>query len=105
MHIWVDADACPNVIREILYRAAERTRIHMTLVAGQPIVAPRSPWVTAVTVATGFDAADNAIIERLAAGDLVITGDIPLAARAVAAGATALNPRGEFYTEENIRER
>ena len=105
MHIWVDADACPNAIKEILYRAAQRTRIHMTLVAGQPVVAPRSPWVKAVTVATGFDAADDAIIERLQAGDLVITGDIPLAARAVAAGATALNPRGEFYTEENIRER
>lgn len=105
MHIWVDADACPNAIKEILYRAAQRTHIHMTLVAGQPVVAPRSPWVKAVTVATGFDAADDAIIERLQAGDLVITGDIPLAARAVAAGATALNPRGEFYTEENIRER
>ena len=105
MHIWVDADACPNAIKEILYRAAQRTRIHMTLVAGQPVVAPRSPWVNAVTVATGFDAADDAIIDRLEPGDLVITGDIPLAARAVAAGATALNPRGEFYTEENIRER
>jgi uncharacterized protein YaiI (UPF0178 family) len=105
MHIWVDADACPNAIKEILYRAAQRTRIHLTLVAGQPVVAPRSPWVKAVAVATGFDAADDAIIERLSPGDLVITGDIPLAARAVAAGATALNPRGEFYTEENIRER
>jgi uncharacterized protein YaiI (UPF0178 family) len=105
MHIWVDADACPNAIKEILLRAAQRTRIHMTLVAGQPVTAPRSPWVKAVTVATGFDAADDAIIDRLEPGDLVITGDIPLAARAVAAGATALNPRGEFYTEENIRER
>jgi uncharacterized protein YaiI (UPF0178 family) len=105
VHIWVDADACPNAIKEILFRAAQRTRIHMTLVAGQPVVAPRSAWVKAVTVATGFDAADDAIIERLEAGDLVITGDIPLAARAVAAGATALNPRGEFYTEENIRDR
>jgi hypothetical protein len=105
MHIWVDADACPNAIKEILFRAAQRTRIHMTLVAGQPVTPPRSPWVKAVTVATGFDAADDAIIDRLEPGDLVITGDIPLAARAVAAGATALNPRGEFYTEENIRER
>lgn len=105
MHIWVDADACPNAIKEILYRAAERTHISMTLVAGQPVVAPRSGWVTAITVATGFDAADDAIIERLHAGDLVVTGDIPLAARAVGAGATALNPRGEFYTEENIAER
>lgn len=105
MHIWIDADACPNAIKEILYRAAERTRIHLTLVAGQPVAAPRSRWVNAVTVATGFDAADDAIIDRLEAGDLVVTGDIPLAARAVTAGAAALNPRGEFYTEENIRER
>jgi uncharacterized protein len=105
MHIWVDADACPNAIKEILYRAAERTRIRTTLVAGKPVVAPRSRWVTAVTVTTGFDAADDAIIERLQPGDLVVTADIPLAARAVAAGAAALNPRGEFYTEENIRER
>jgi len=105
MHIWVDADACPNVIKEILVRAAERTRIAMTLVAGQPLQAPRSRWVTAVTVSTGFDAADDAIIERMQTGDLVVTADIPLAARAVAKGGTALNPRGEFYTEENIRER
>jgi uncharacterized protein len=105
MHIWVDADACPNAIKEILYRAAERTRIRTTLVAGKPVVAPRSRWVTAVTVTTGFDAADDAIIERLQPGDLVVTADIPLAARAVTAGAAALNPRGEFYTEENIRER
>jgi uncharacterized protein YaiI (UPF0178 family) len=105
MHIWIDADACPNVIKEILYRAAARTRTHVTLVAGQSVSAPRSPWVTAVSVATGFDAADDAIIERLESGDLVVTGDIPLAARAVERGATALNPRGEFYTTENIRER
>jgi uncharacterized protein len=105
MHIWVDADACPNVIKDILVRAAERTRIAMTLVAGQPVQAPRSRWVTAVTVSTGFDAADDAIIERMNAGDLVVTADIPLAARAVEKGGTALNPRGEFYTTENIRER
>ncbi len=105
MRIWVDADACPNVIKEILVRAAERTHVAMTLVAGQPVQAPRSRWVTAVTVSTGFDAADDAIIDRMAAGDLVITADIPLAARAVEKGGTALNPRGEFYTAENIRER
>jgi len=105
MHIWVDADACPNVIKEILVRAAERARVAMTLVAGQPVQAPRSRWVTAVTVSTGFDAADDAIIERMQSGDLVVTADIPLAARAVAKDGTALNPRGEFYSEENIRER
>ncbi len=105
MQIWVDADACPNVIKEILVRAAERTRVQMTLVAGQPIQAPRSRWVSAVTVSTGFDAADDAIIDRMDSGDLVVTADIPLAARAVEKGGTALNPRGEFYTVENIRER
>jgi uncharacterized protein len=103
--IWVDADACPNVIKEILVRAAERTHIPMTLVAGQPIQAPRSRWVTAVSVSTGFDAADDAIVDRLEPGDLVITADIPLAARVVEKGGAALNPRGEFYTVENIRER
>lgn len=77
----------------------------MTLIAGQAIQAPRSRWVTAVTVSTGFDAADDAIVERMDAGDLVVTADIPLAARAVEKGGTALNPRGEFYTVENIRER
>ena len=77
MRIWVDADACPNAIKEILVRAAERTHIAMTLVAGQPVQAPRSRWVTAVTVATGFDAADDAIIERMSAGDLVVTGRHP----------------------------
>lgn len=105
MRIWIDADACPNVIKEILVRAAERTRIQMTLVAGQPIQSPRSRWVTAVTVSTGFDAADDAIVDRMEPGDLVVTADIPLAARAVEKGGTALNPRGEFYTVENIRER
>ena len=105
MRIWVDADACPNVIKEILVRAAERTHVAMTLVAGQPVQVPRSRWVTAVTVSTGFDAADDAIIDRMGDGDLVITADIPLAARAVEKGGTALNPRGEFYTAENIRER
>ncbi len=105
MRIWVDADACPNVIKEILVRAAERTRVAMTLVAGQPVQATRSRWVTAVTVSTGFDAADDAIIDRMSAGDLVVTADIPLAARAVEKGGTALNPRGELYTAENIRER
>jgi len=105
MHIWVDADACPNAIRDILVRAAERTQIRMTLIAGKPVQVPRSRVVSAVTVSTGVDAADDAIVDRLQAGDLVVTADIPLAARVVAKGATALNPRGDFYTDENIRER
>ena len=105
MRIWVDADACPNVIKEILVRASERAHIAMTLVAGQPVQTPRSRWVTAITVATGVDAADDAIIEKMQPGDLVVTADIPLAARAVEKGGVALNPRGEFYTPENIRER
>jgi uncharacterized protein YaiI (UPF0178 family) len=105
VQIWVDADACPNAIRDILYRAAARTRIRLTLVAGRPVNAPRSPWVTAIVVATGVDAADDEIVARVAADDLVITADIPLAARVVAAGAAALNPRGDFYTRDNIGER
>jgi uncharacterized protein len=105
MHIWVDADACPVAIREILYRAAARTRTRLTLVAGRPVTAPRSPWVSAIVVATGVDAADDAIVERIAPGDLVVTADIPLAARVVAGDAAALNPRGEFYNRENIGER
>jgi uncharacterized protein YaiI (UPF0178 family) len=105
MRIWIDADACPNAIRDILVRAAERTRTQMTLVAGKPVQTPRSRFVTAITVSTGVDAADDAIVDRLDAGDLVVTADIPLAARVVAKGAAALNPRGDFYTEENIRER
>jgi uncharacterized protein YaiI (UPF0178 family) len=105
MQIWVDADACPNAIREILYRAALRTHVRVTLVAGQPVTVPRSPWLNAIVVATGIDAADDAIVERVAPGDLVVTGDIPLAARVIDAGATALNPRGDFYTDDNVRER
>lgn len=105
MRIWVDADACPNVIKDILVRAAQRTHIAMTLVAGQAVQTPRSRWVTAITVATGVDAADDAIIDKMLPGDLVVTADIPLAARAVEKGGAALNPRGEFYTPENIRER
>jgi len=105
MRIWVDADACPNAIRDILVRAAERTRTQMTLVAGKPMQAPRSRFVTAATVSTGIDAADDAIVDRLEPGDLVVTADIPLAARVVAKGGAALNPRGDFNTEENIRER
>lgn len=100
--IWVDADACPVVIKEILFRAARRTETLMTLVANQPITVPRSPFIKTVQVASGFDVADNEIVRRLAAGDLVITADIPLAAEVIEKGGHALNPRGERYTKETI---
>ncbi|MGI9261167.1 MAG: YaiI/YqxD family protein [Woeseiaceae bacterium] len=105
MKIWVDADACPVVIKEILFRAAVRTRIETTLVANQYIRVPSSPYLNSVQVASGFDVADNEIVARLSAGDLVITADIPLAAEVIEKGAHALNPRGELYTTENIRAR
>ena len=105
MKIWVDADACPVVIKEILFKAAERTGIQLTLVANQPISVPRSRFISSVQVASGFDVADNEIVRRLDAGDLVITGDIPLAADVIEKGGFALNPRGEMYTVENIRAR
>lgn len=104
MRIWVDADACPLVIKEILYRAAERRRLSMTLVANKPLRTPRSKFVRAIQVARGFDVADAEIIGRIEAGDLVITADIPLAAAVIERGGHALNPRGEFYTPDNIRE-
>jgi len=105
MQIWVDADACPLVVKEILYRAAERLKIAVTLVANKPLATPRSKFVRAIQVARGFDVADAEIVGRIAAGDLVITADIPLAAEVIARGGHALNPRGEFYTPDNIRER
>lgn len=105
MHIWVDADACPLAIKEILYRAAERAQLPMTLVANKLLGVPRSPWIRSVQVARGFDVADNEIARRLQPGDLVITADIPLAADVVTRGGHAINPRGELYTPENIRER
>jgi len=105
MRIWVDADACPNVIKEILFRAADREGVEMTLVANQPIATPRSKLIRSKQVAAGFDVADNWIVSNVEAGDLVITADIPLAAEVVNKNAFALNPRGELYTEENIRER
>jgi len=103
--IWVDADACPAVIKEILYRAAKRTRTEMTLVANQPLRVPPSPLIRTLQVSTGFDVADNEIVRRSDVGDLVITADIPLAAEIIEKGASALNPRGELYTVENIRAR
>ena len=105
MKIWVDADACPVVIKDILFRAAERTGIELTLVANQRIRIPRSIVVKFLQVKSGFDAADNEIVKRLHSGDLVITADIPLAAEAVEKGAYALNPRGEFYSADNIKSR
>ncbi|HRP75968.1 MAG TPA: YaiI/YqxD family protein [Rhodocyclaceae bacterium] len=103
MKIWVDADACPVVIKDILFRAAVRAEISLTLVANQFVRVPPSPFIRAVQVPSGFDVADNEIVRRLEAGDLVITSDIPLAAEAIEKGAHALNPRGEFYSAENIR--
>jgi len=105
MQIWVDADACPVVIREILFRAAERTGITMTLVANKPTRLPPTPNIHFVQVPPGFDAADKRIVELMSAGDLVITADVPLAAAAIEKGGVALNPRGELYTSENVRER
>jgi uncharacterized protein YaiI (UPF0178 family) len=105
MRIWVDADACPNVIKEILFRASERTQVPLTLVANQPLRTRSSPLIRRLQVASGFDEADRRIVELVAPGDLVITADIPLAAKVIEKGALALNPRGELYTEDNVRER
>lgn len=105
MHIWVDADACPNTVKEILYRAAARTGFPLTLVANQYLRTPPSPLIRAIQVDGGFDVADNYIAENCRPGDLVITADIPLAAIVMKKNAHALNPRGEFYTDDNIRER
>lgn len=103
--IWVDADACPGPIKEILFRAAERAQVMVTLVANQMLRTPSTRWVRAIQVAGGFDVADNEIVQRLAAGDLVVTQDIPLAAQAIDKGALALHPRGELYTRETIAQR
>jgi uncharacterized protein YaiI (UPF0178 family) len=102
MQIWVDADACPGVIKEILFRAAERAAITTTLVANTLLRTPPSRYIRAMQVPRGFDVADNEIVQRLQPGDLVITADIPLASDVIAKGAHALNPRGEFYTRDNI---
>jgi len=105
MQIWVDADACPNVIKEILFRAADRVAVQVTLVANQAIQIPRSHHIRSIQVASGFDVADNYIVQQAKAGDLVITADIPLASEAIDKGCLALNPRGDLYTTENIRQR
>lgn len=105
MRIWVDADACPQVIKEILFRAAERTRVLTTLVANTRLSTPSSTFVRSVRVGRGFDVADHWIAQQAQPGDLVITADIPLAAQVIARGAHALDPRGDFYSEDNVHER
>ena len=105
MQIWVDADACPQVIKEILYRAADRAQVLTTLVANTPLRTPASDFIRTVRVAKGFDVADDRIVEQVQPGDLVITADIPLAAASIERGAHALDPRGELYSEDNVRER
>jgi uncharacterized protein YaiI (UPF0178 family) len=105
MQIWVDADACPGAIKDILFRAAERERVQVTLVANKALRIPPSAYLRLTQVPPGFDVADKHIVELLTPGDLVITADIPLAAAAIDKNAHALNPRGEMYTKDNIRER
>ena len=105
MQIWVDADACPKVIKEILFRAAERRQIQLTLVANKMLYCPPSRFIRAMQVPAGFDVADNKIAQLVEPGDLVITADIPLAADVIGRGGHALNPRGEFYTKDTIQER
>ncbi len=105
MKIWVDADACPVVIKEILFRAAERTQIELILVANQFISTPRSKWINMRQVPQGFDIADNEIVKLCQAGDLVITADIPLADEVITKGASALSPRGELFSTDTIKQR
>jgi uncharacterized protein YaiI (UPF0178 family) len=105
MQIWVDADACPNVIKEILFRAAIRTKTVITLVANQLIRTPPSPFIKNKVVSAGFDVADNEIVKLMSAGDLVITADVPLADAVIDKGGIALNPRGELYSKDNIKQR
>ncbi|GAA0851818.1 YaiI/YqxD family protein [Aliiglaciecola litoralis] len=105
MKIWVDADACPIVIKEILFKAAQRTGVEMTLIANQHIRVPAAKNITSVQVSAGFDVADDEIVKRCQANDLVITSDIPLAAEAIEKGAFALSPRGEMLDKENVRGR
>ena len=105
MRIWVDADACPQVIKEILYRAAERVHVLTTLVANSALRIPPSDFIRTVRVSQGSDVADHRIVQEVEPGDLVVTADIPLAAAVIARGAHALDPRGELYSEDNVRER
>ncbi len=105
MHIWVDADACPVVIKEILFKAAVRTKILVTLVANHSLRTPPSAYIKFIQVGSGFDVADDEIVKRVEEGDLIITSDIPLAADAIDKGALSLSPRGELFTKENIKGR
>ena len=105
MKIWVDADACPVVVREILFRASQRTGVEVTLVANQYIRTPASTKITMLQVESGFDVADNEIVKRCSDHDLVITSDIPLADEVITKGGHVLSPRGELYTKENIKSR
>lgn len=102
MQIWVDADACPVVVKQILFKASRRTGMAITLIANQPLTVPRLPQITAVQVSAGFDVADNEIVRRLTPGDLVITSDIPLAAEVIEKGGQALSPRGEMFSADDI---
>jgi uncharacterized protein YaiI (UPF0178 family) len=103
MNIWVDADACPVVIKEILFRAADREKVQVTFVANQLIKVPPSKFIKVVQVRSGFDVADNEIVKRVSAGDLVVTSDIPLADEVISKQGHALSPRGELFTSENIK--
>ena len=103
MQIWVDADACPKVIKDILFRAATRTKISLTLIANQTLHVPPSPFIRSVQVPAGFDVADNEIVKRVTAGDLVISSDLPLAAEVIEKGGLVLSHRGEWYSAANIR--
>ncbi len=105
MQIWVDADACPKVIKEILYRVAERAKIQIILVANQSLVVPKSPFIRSIRVSAGFDVADNYIVQEIRKDDLIITADIPLAAEVIEKGGHALNPRGELYSTETIKQK
>ncbi len=105
MKIWVDADACPAAVKEILYRAANRAQVQLTLIANQMLRVPPSPWIRALQVPGGFDVADQRIVEEVQTGDLVITADIPLAAQVIAKGVAVIDPRGEFLNAGNIQER
>ena len=105
MKLWVDADACPVAVKEILYRAANRTRIELTLIANQMLRVPPSPWIKALQVPAGFDVADQKIAQEVVAGDVVVTADVPLAALVIAKGAVVIDPRGELLDKGNIQER
>src|SRR5688572_15285251 len=105
MHIWIDADACPRPVKEVLYRVAQKRRIEVTLVANQALSVPRSPYIRVLVVSGGFDVADNEIVRRISVGDLAVTADIPLAALVIERGALAIDPRGDAYTADNVRER